>query len=723
MPVDSLTQARTLLSQGNHADAYQLLKSLSERHANNPEYLLLYAISQHQIGYLKQAVHNLNRVCSIDSENILAHVVRAQLSFERGNFLDALNRYIQLLEKYPQDLQHLFHIAVVLRELGRLDEAAACYREILQQEPRHYASLLNLGTILSAQDNYREAVEHYETMSRYYPEDANVHANLGDIWLAVGDFSQAFESIEKALLIDPNHLRAQIDLCITNAAVGEYEAAQQLFEHLNRQHHDELQPILARLGFVIHYPDQLDFRHVWLFIAFKRHETCNWLERQELVNALQQMCDDPEAMKSVSAGYVFFLMSLPVNQQTRIQFAHSVADRVTTSMHRNLNRPLFKHTANPNQATRRLKIAYIGTVFRQHPAVINTHGIYAAHDRQQFEVYVYALNKIDDSDDVRHVADTADYFLEMSEYSDVEVAKHIYDQGIDILIDLAVYNDGGRTAVLAMRPAPVQMSWIATEMTSGSDFYDYHISDEIIIGEDRKFWTENIIYLPDSCFPYSNQRAVDTSSDRNTEGLPEDAFVFCAFNNNYKISPEMFDVWCRLLNKIPDSILWLISNNRIVQNNILREAKERGIEKDRIVFAERIDTHAAHLGRQKLADLFLDTNIYNAHSTAMESVYVGLPLLTLQGEAAASRVASSVLTAVGLTELITHSLDEYEAMAYRLAIEEGLLQAIRSRLEAFNQGTRLYDSNNTARKLELAYRQAWERYCQGQPAADFHVKQ
>jgi predicted O-linked N-acetylglucosamine transferase (SPINDLY family) len=314
-------------------------------------------------------------------------------------------------------------------------------------------------------------------------------------------------------------------------------------------------------------------------------------------------------------------------------------------------------------------------------------------------------------------------FHDVSASSDREVAAMLRDLEADIVVDLNGHTSGGRPGIFAFHPAPVQVNYLGYPGTSGADYMDYVIADSVVIPSgDESFYVEKVVRLPHSYLPYDNGRpATMQTPTRQDAGLPEKGFVFCAFNNSFKINPAMFDVWMRILGRIPESVLWLRSSNGAMQRNLGREAEARGIAADRLVFAPRIPAVNGHLARHQLADLFLDTLPYNAHSTAADALWAGLPVLTCSGSAFAGRVAASLLRAAGLPDLITRNLDEYEAQACSLAVTPSVLAGIRSRLAANRTTCPLFDTDRYCRELESAYITMWERSRRGDAPASFSV--
>jgi predicted O-linked N-acetylglucosamine transferase (SPINDLY family) len=312
-------------------------------------------------------------------------------------------------------------------------------------------------------------------------------------------------------------------------------------------------------------------------------------------------------------------------------------------------------------------------------------------------------------------------FIDVRAKSDAEIARLVRELEVDIAVDLKGYTSDARPAIFSHRPAPVQVNYLGFPGTMGAPFMDYLIADHVIVPEEHKpFYSEQIVWLPDTYQPNDRSRDIGAPIDRASVDLPEPGFVFCSFNNSYKIQPVIFDIWMRLLREVTGSVLWLLEDNPAATHNLKREAASRGTDPRRLVFAPRFG-QPEHLARQSLADLFLDALPYNAHTTASDALWMGLPIVTCAGSTLAGRVASSLLMAIGLPELVTDSLDEYEALALRLARDPAALAAIKSKLAANRESLPLFDIRRFTRHLEAAYTTMHERHVRGLPPAGFAV--
>jgi predicted O-linked N-acetylglucosamine transferase (SPINDLY family) len=371
----------------------------------------------------------------------------------------------------------------------------------------------------------------------------------------------------------------------------------------------------------------------------------------------------------------------------------------------------------------RVRLAYLSADFHLHATAYLMAELFERHDRARFEVFGLSWGPDDQSAMRARLKVGVDRFVDVGAMSDRQVAEWMRDQGIDIAVDLKGFTGNNRTGIFAYRGAPLQVAYLGFPGTLGAPFIDYLIADrQVVPPRLESAYSENIVRLPD-CYQVNDRKRhiADETPSRADAGLPAQGFVFCSFNNSYKIRPAMFDIWMRLLRAVEGSVLWLLGDNDAAAANLRRHAAARGVDADRLVFATRLPLDR-HLARHRLADLFLDNFPVNAHTTASDALWAGLPLVTLRGETFVSRVAASLLTTVGLPELITDTLADYEALALKLATTPAMLAGLRGRLAAVRLTTPLFDTDRFRRHIESAYLTIYERHLAGAPPAGFDVE-
>jgi predicted O-linked N-acetylglucosamine transferase (SPINDLY family) len=445
-----------------------------------------------------------------------------------------------------------------------------------------------------------------------------------------------------------------------------------------------------------------------------------------LINCCLSICDwsrlarlEPKLIASIAAGRS--IVSPHILLQLSIDAASSLACTRQFVAH---EIPVGRRLplAQKGGQSDRIRLAYFSGDFRRHPVAYLVAGLLERHDRSRFDVTGISFGPDDRSAIRARIEQAVDQFHDVRSRSDSEVAALMRELGVDIVIDLTGHTEMSRTSILSHRPAPIQVSYLGLLGTMGADFIDYVIADEIVLPFDcQPFFTEKIVHLPD-CFMVSDDRVAATSHvpERSEEGLPAKGFVFSSLNGSYKIREPIFAAWMNLLRSVDDSVLWLLASNEQCVASLRKEAQQRGIDPGRLVFAARTGL-AEHIARQGLADLFLDTVPYNAGATAMATLWAGVPILTLMGEQWVGRMAASMLSAIGLPDLVTSSIAEYEALARKLATDPALMASLRARLARNRLTSPLFDTDRCRRHIEAAFQMMWERSRRGEAPAAFRV--
>jgi predicted O-linked N-acetylglucosamine transferase (SPINDLY family) len=448
---------------------------------------------------------------------------------------------------------------------------------------------------------------------------------------------------------------------------------------------------------------------------------CLWEDGDDLAQQVKQAVqrDIDHGTTSAISPFKFLALHTPTTAEQQLLCARLAAHRCAKRA-RAVDRSAARDRIPVEES--RIRVGYLSADFREHPVAYATAELFEEHDRGPFEILGYSCGPDDGSEIRQRVARAFDRFVDVRGLSFVDAACRIAADGVEILVDLTGYTQHARTEILAHRPAPVQVNYLGYAGTMGADFMDYILVDDFVVPPDQQtYFSERLVHLPGCYLPYASRQEISTTTPSRAEcGLPEEGFVFCCFNNSYKIAPAVFDVWMRLLKAVPGSVLWLRDNNRWVAGNLRREAERRGVTAERLVFASRWSL-PEHLSRYRLADLYVDTFPYNAHSMAGDVLRVGCPVLTLVGTTFASRVAASLLRALGAPELIAGDLDEYEATALQLARDRERLAGFRARVAANREPSGVFDGMKFARKLERAYRTMWEIHQSGERPQAFRV--
>lgn len=619
--------------------------------------------------------------------------------------------------------QDLLNRSRAFKKLGNLEQAERCLREAIKLQPDFWIAYNNLGTLLQNLGNLSEAKQCYQKAIEFNPNLVEAISNLASIWQLEEDREKAKTGYYRALQLKPDYVPAHFNLANIFKEQKRLGEAVDHFQKVVTLQPDYTEAHVS-LGNIFEYQGKLqdslncyqkaqklehNETNISLNIAMVKLRLCDWKNYETRLKQLLQSLENDLEKKSLIGLNTFALSALPVSLPYHQAAAKIEAQTITQNIAKikeNLN---FKHRKSQ---PKKLRIGYISPDFRNHAVGRLIYQLFPYHDRNPFEIYCYTTVDVDDHI-TQEIRSGCDVFVDLSPLSTEAAARRIYGDGIHILIDLAGYTIGNGAAILALQPAPIQAQWLGYPDTMGAEFMQYALGDRTLITpEIAQHYTEEIIYLPHA-FVASPLEISDKVMTRAEFGLPEDTFVFCCFNTHYKINPEVFDVWMRILEQVPDSVLWLTSGEGM--ENLRREAKQRGCDPQRLIFADKIP-HTEYLARYSLADLYLDTLIYNAGSTAAAVLWTGLPLLTCAGNANASRMGASICAAAGLEATICSSVAEYEQKAVHLATHPSELTQIRQQLQVKLQSEAtyppLFQVKEFVRSLESTFHQMWQTFSQ-----------
>ena len=605
-------------------------------------------------------------------------------ALERGRWLDARRHFERAVRMQPDDPVFWLNLAQAHRKLGDLLAAEPAARRAHELDGSSLLACKFLGKTLADQRRHAEAVEVFASLPPEVERDHDFHCTYGESLYWLQRYTQASEQFILSFTYKPDHVPAHTRLSNAFASMGMHMESAECMRTVTL-----LQPWDAQaLGSLIH-----------------QHQlACHWASLDQDTRELARLIagEDPPTTRPFS----YLMLESTGEEQRRVaeiaaRFEFGGIDRLPAD------------ARSPRPPSERLRVGYLSSDFQHHATAMLITDVLERHDRSRFEVFLYSCAPDDGTPLRRRVMASSEHWVDASTLSDQDLARRIRADGIDLLVDLKGYTRDTRVHVLARRPAPIQVAWLGYPGTCGADFIDYIIGDPVVTpAEAQPDFSEHIAQMPWSYQPNDRKRPVGGALPRAAYGLPENAFVFCCFNNNYKINPSVFDRWCRLLRATPASVLWLFEANPQASDNLLREAQARGIDPGRIVFAPFV-SQAEHLARLQAADLFLDTLPCNAHTTASDALWAGVPLVTCMGPTFVGRVAASLLRAVGCDDLVTRSLDEYEALAAALARDPARLRSIRERLLAQRASAPLFDSERFARDLEALYLRMAQRWREG----------
>jgi predicted O-linked N-acetylglucosamine transferase (SPINDLY family) len=576
-----------------------------------------------------------------------------------------------------------------LHRAGEHEKAELLYRDVIRAEPSNYEAHHRLAFLHGQRGQWENAQSVMARAIELNPRAPDAQFLRGTALQKLERHEEAIACFNRALELNPGLAEVGLNRAASLYRLRRYAEAA-----------DDYSNILHRA------PDYPFVRGNRLFC---RLQCCDWRMFESEAAAITAAMRSGTRVIAPFDAKALFVSAEDELTCARVWVADQHGGQTAPSL------PRRRHAHPP------MRIAYVSADFREGPLATLMTGVFERHDRKRIETIGVSLGPDDGSVLRRRSEQAFGRFIDVSAKSDIEIASLLRQMEIDIAVDLMGYTEGGRPEIFRHRAAPIQVGYLGYPGTLGGDWLDYFIADRVVVPDDqRRFYAEQIVYMPSTFMPRDTFAPASVPLTRASEGLPDDGFVFACFNNAYKINPKMFDIWMRLLLAIEGSVLWLPESKRATEN-LAREAAARGVARDRLVFAPFRKSSDEHLARLRLADLFLDTLPYNAHTTASDALWAGLPVLTCIGQTFAGRVGGSLLQSLAIPELIAQSLDEYETTALQLARDAKALGAIRNRLEQHRLTRPTFDAERFARDLETAYLRMWERYQRGETPASFAV--
>lgn len=627
-------------------------------------------------------------------------ISNAQSAKDQGNDTLALDYFQQALSLYPNEVALLSACGNLCVKLTRYEEAAGYFRRILlfnkSPEVRNalcYA-LQALGNQAQLSAQYQMAAACFEEALQHQPNNSAYWYNLGNAQRELHQLSTAANSFQKAIVGNPSFADAYNNLGNIQRELGQLDLAIESYQKAL-----SINPNLF---------------HALSHLVHQKQHICDWHGQGDssLMTQIKQIRHwvktKPEAQIS---PFAFLAMPTTTADEQKLCASHYVEQNYRALF------DLSKKQAyqQNNQPKTKINVGYLSADFRLHPLAFLITELIEHHDRARFNIHAYSYGKEDETPVRKRLIEAFDSFVDIRTMSDFEAANKINTDQIDILVDLTGFTQSSRTGIVALKPASIHINWLGYPGTMGAfnnndndALFDYLIADETVAPDPLEF-CEKLLYLP--CYQPNTKRAFSTTTNKASHHLPESSFVFCCFNQTFKITADIFAVWMRLLKKVPDSVLWLLDCNEWAKENLRKQAVSAGIDQNRLIFAPR--THSdMHLERQRHADLFLDTTPYNAHTTASDIIWAGVPIITWIGDTFPARVAASLLKQVGLSELICETLSAYEQTALALANNPSKLNELKATISAAKTQSNLFNAQQFAQQLEEQYQSVWQTYCQ-----------
>ncbi len=629
------------------------------------------------------------------------------------------------LTKWPDNILLHNSLGNSLSSLQRKDDAIKAYSRAVALEPTFEMAVSNLGNALREAGRFDESYKVLDEGLQRIPDSPNIHNTLGLLLNNQARHEESVKYFKSAIELKPKHLEARNNLALAYQALGHYFDALEVYRDLLSDYPDQPE-VLFNLGNVLQVMGRFDesvvtfkkalearpgYRIAYSYLAHSLMQTCNWTNLEAVTDRMISLAQQDIDADRIPAITGFELLCTSASMDLRHGVAKAAARRTAMAV-KGISEGL--HFDHGNRMPKdKIRVGYVSPDFRFHSVAVAFKGLLERHSRDEFEYCGYSLSPVAKDEMTEYFAENFDRFHDISKASLADAAKLIYDDGIDILIDLAGPTRFSRPGIFALKPAPIQAHYLGYSSTVGGDYIQYLITDprQVKPGMEQYF-AEELVYLPDTFMATTKSKIDPDPVTREGCGLPENGFVFANFNSHYKFDPKMFSIWMRLLKRIPDSVLWLIQGTEVSRANLRREAEVRGVAPDRLIFAESIK-HEFHLSRQRLVGLALDNLYHGGGVTTTDSLWVGTPVLTVAGDSPPSRNGATLLTAVGLEELVTESIEEYEELAYELATDPDRLAAIKQKLKVNIETAALFDAERLTRHLEEAYRLMWANHEEG----------
>ena len=687
---DQFARALACYQRGQLAEAEQICRLILRADGRDFDVNHLLGKIFLKRGQANQAERQLSLSIQINSSVAAAYNDRGNALAELALFHEAIASYDKAVTLKPDYAEALNNRGRAFAKLKRQADAIASYDKAIAFKPDYAEAFYNRGKALADVKRFVEAIASYGKAIAFKPNYAEAFFRQGLALVSLNWPEKAVASYGKAIACKPDYAEAFYSRGVTLTKVGRFSEACADFA------------MALALNPLLKYLEGTHIHTKMLICDWKNLE----MEWSHLIAGVRNM---------TLVATPFEILAMPSSSADLLKCSKLyLADQCPA--------PVQAPWQSRRYAHDRIRIAYLSADFRRHPLAYLTSELFELHDRSQFAVVGVSFGHDDQSDMRGRLVTAFDQFHDVRGTNDRDVARFLSDLEVDIAISLTGYTPGTRPGILSYRPAPVSVSY-TNPGTFGADFIDYIIADKTVAPFDQQaFYAEKIVHLPDCFQVYDSTRQFsDRIPTRCEVGLPEEGFVFCCFNNSFKITERMFIVWMRLLMNVPGSVLWLLRANADAERNLRLEAEKQRIDPARLVFADRA-MHDEHLTRHRVADVFLDTLPCNAHTTACDSLWAGLPVLTCLGSTYAGRVAASMLNAIGLSELITRDLEEYEALALKLARDPSVLALIKKKVAKNRDVYPLFNTQRTTRHIEAAYRTMWERHQRGEPPASFAVK-
>lgn len=642
---------------------------------------------------------------------------------QSNNLLEAKNKIYYLLDSNQKNINLLYLLGAIYIKEKNYTEAKKNIKEVLKIKSDHFGALNNLAVIYLQTNEFLMAIKYFEKATSLKPDYAQAFCNLGVAYRKLDSYDKAINYYKKAISLKPDYAEAYTNIGLIFVILKKYNEANVYFHKaikVNPNYAEPYASIAGLLGENNKYKEAIEYYEKAIALdplledaigslIFTKLKICDWNKLDLLTKNLENKIQNK---KKIISPFQFLLINDSQKVQQKLAIMHIESIGLLT---KKINKNKTKYR------NKKIKIGYFSSDFRNHATTYLCSDLFKFHDKNKFEIYGFDLKKIIDETHKKILPHFNEMFY-INDKKTEEIVKLCHKLKLDIAIDLHTHTKGGKLQIFYNKISPIQINYLGYPGTSGANFIDYIIADDFVIPQkNKKFFTEKIIYLP-NCYQINEMKKEILPmllSKKNL--LPENSFIYCCFNNIQKFTPEIFNSWMKILKEVPDSILWLLTDNKLAIENIYKQAKLNNIKDERIIFTNNLPQNE-HLQRYKLADLFLDTHPYGAHTTASDCIRNGTPVITICGHSFASRVCASILKTINMSELITKNYEEYEKLAIQIGLNKKFHSELKIKLNKNIMNNVLFDSQLFTKNIEKAYYKVYENYHMNVAPTDIYVE-
>lgn len=706
-----LARVRALLARGDTAPALVLLDEIVAGGTSSADVLFLRGAAKHRMGQLAPARLDLQRASQLDAASLQVWFALAAVCLELGDTAVAQSACRSALALSPGSADAWFSLGVCQERNGDVDDALSSYDRVLQLDRKHQGALKNRLGLLRTLGRVTDALDAARAYVSAFPFSSDAQFSLGETCLQAAENAKAVAAFGRAVQLAPKNARFVLHEGFALAMSERFVDSQRCLDRAAA-----MDPELIRQYRVSIFNERssspvarLDARALFLLRHYDRIECCDWVDRTYFLQRFVELIAEGATGSPLgerALGFRAMAMGLALQAQ------RSLATQLAAAL---VVEPVSRRKVADGVQGRRLRIGYVSPDFRMHPIGLMTSRLYGWHDRSRFEIHCYALGGDDGSAIRRTIERESEHFVSLDVLDDAGAAQRIADDGIDVLVDLAGYTESSRPGIFARRPAPIQISWLGYSATTGAPWVDYLVADDLCVPSAHETgYSEALLRMPAGQYlcSYAADSVLPPPS-RSAAGLPENVRVLAALHAHYKIDPEVFALWMRLLQRHPDTVLWLMESSAETSRRLLQAAGEMGVDPGRLVFAPKAP-HAQHLARLQLAVLMLDTPQCNGSTTVCDALVAGVPVVSCLGATLAQRMGGSVIHAAGLSQWLVENLTAYEQRAGDLLGDSALLSAARQSLAEVRASALFFRPRDWVRHLEDGYVEAWRRHVAGE---------